>query len=156
MKIIVDKEKLVQGIQVVQNIVNQKSNLPILSYLLLEANNNSIHLTTTDLDVGITHQISAQIEESGSIILPTKKFGDIIKEFPNDTINIYTRNVSNGLYPVANLILWRTFVYLVRCHLKDVFQILFTHLLNNYVCHILLHNNILPSYTPLCILFCYK
>ena len=91
MKITVNKADLVKGIQTVQNIVNQKANLPILSYLLLETHNKNIRLTTTDLDIGITHEIPANIEEPGIIILPAKKFGDIIKEFPGSTININTK-----------------------------------------------------------------
>jgi len=91
MKLIVNKGDLVKGIQIVQNIINQRANLPILSYLLFETNNKNIRLTATDLDIGITHEIPAQIEESGNIILPAKKFGDIIKEFPEETININTK-----------------------------------------------------------------
>ncbi len=91
MKLTVNKEDLVKGIQTVQNVITTKSNLPILSYLLLETHDSSVYLTTTDLDIGITQEISANIEEPGVIVLPAKKFGDIIKEFPQDTININTR-----------------------------------------------------------------
>ena len=100
MKLTINKEDLVKGIQVTQNIISQKSTLPILSYLLFETNNTSIHLSTTDLNIGITHEIPAHIEESGSIILPAKKFGDIIKEFPDDTININTKK--NNLTLIEN------------------------------------------------------
>ncbi|MFH1577516.1 MAG: DNA polymerase III subunit beta [Candidatus Omnitrophota bacterium] len=91
MKLSVNKAHLVKGIQTVQNIITQKSNLPILSYLLLEARDETIHLTTTDLDIGITCEIPVDTKEPGVIVLPAKKFGDIIKEFPEDTININTR-----------------------------------------------------------------
>lgn len=91
MKLTINKEDLVKGIQTVQNIISQKSNLPILSYVLLEAHNTNIHLTTTNLDIGITCQLQAHIEEFGAIILPAKKFGDIIREFPEDIINITTK-----------------------------------------------------------------
>ena len=91
MKLTIKKEDLVKGIQIVQNIVNQRTNLPVLSYLLIETHDTGIFLTTTDLDIGITHKVPAGIEESGTIILPAKKFGDIIKEFPEDTININTK-----------------------------------------------------------------
>ena len=91
MKLTINKEDLVKGIQTVQNIITTKSNLPVLSYLLFEAHNTNIHLTTTDLDIGITHEIPAHIEESGTVILPAKKFGDIIKEFPENKISIITK-----------------------------------------------------------------
>ena len=101
MKLNIQKENLMKGIQVVQNVISQKSNLPILSYLLLEANDkNSIRLTTTDLDIGITCEIKAQVEETGIIVLPVKKFGDIVKEFPEETIHINTKK--NNLTFIEN------------------------------------------------------
>ena len=91
MKLTVNKEDLTKGIQAVQNIISLRANLPILSYLLLETNKDNIRLTTTDLDIGIIREIPTKIEEPGSIILPAKKFGDIVKEFPEETININTK-----------------------------------------------------------------
>mgnify|MGYP000011620431 CR=1 FL=1 len=91
MRFNVNKEQLVKGIQIVQNIVGSKSNLPILSYLSIETYNNNIHITTTDLDIGIICELPANIEEIGKIVLPAKKFGDIIKEFPEDVISINTK-----------------------------------------------------------------
>ncbi|MFH1338704.1 MAG: DNA polymerase III subunit beta [Candidatus Omnitrophota bacterium] len=91
MKFSIDKDQLVKGIQVVQNIISSKSNLPILSYLSIETFNSGIHITTTDLDIGITCELSAEIEEAGKVVLPAKKFGDIIREFPEDVININTK-----------------------------------------------------------------
>ncbi len=100
MKLIVDKENLIKGIQTVQNIISQRTNLPILSYVLVETRGSEIYLTTTDLDIGITHKVTAIIEEPGNVILPAKKFGDIIREFPEKTINIYTKK--NNLTVIEN------------------------------------------------------
>ena len=91
MKLIVDKEKLVKGVQIVQNVIGQKSNLPILSYMLIEAKENKVNFTTTNLDIGITHTLIAKVEEPGIVILPAKKFGDIIRELPDREIHIITK-----------------------------------------------------------------
>jgi len=85
MEIKVSKENLVEGIQVVQNAVSQKSSLPILSNVLLEAENNQLRLTATDLDIGICATIEASIEEAGAITIPARKFFDIIKSLPENT-----------------------------------------------------------------------
>jgi DNA polymerase III subunit beta len=53
MKFSVTKEKLLEGLQQVQNVVSTRTTLPILSNVLLQADGNEIHLTTTDLDVGV-------------------------------------------------------------------------------------------------------
>lgn len=91
MKIQTPKETLLNAIQIVQNIVSTRATLPILGNILLEAHNNSLKLITTDLDVGISCEISVNIQEEGSITLPTKKFSDIIKELPGGNITIIVK-----------------------------------------------------------------
>lgn len=88
MKIKIEKQELLKGIQVVGNIVTPKNVLPILSNILFETQKNKIKLTTTDLDIGISVTLSAQIIEPGSITLPTKRLSDIIKELPNGSVTI--------------------------------------------------------------------
>ena len=84
MKIRCDKETLLKGIQIVQNVVSSRATLPILSNILLETQKKRLYLAGTDLDVGIATQIDVDVEEEGAITLPAKKFGDIVKELPND------------------------------------------------------------------------
>lgn len=81
----ITKEALVEGIQLVQNAVSQKSSLPILSNVLLESENNTLKLTATDLDIGICSTIPVTTEVSGSITVPARKFFDIIKALPDDS-----------------------------------------------------------------------
>ncbi|MDP9292343.1 MAG: DNA polymerase III subunit beta, partial [Verrucomicrobiota bacterium] len=52
MKFSVSKEKILEGLQTVQNVVSTRTTLPILSNVLLQANGDEVRLTTTDLDVG--------------------------------------------------------------------------------------------------------
>lgn len=91
MKISVSREKILVAIQTVQNIVSPRTTLPILGNILIEAHNNSLTLITTDLDMGISCGIPVNIQEEGSITLPTKKFSDIIKELPEGNINIVVK-----------------------------------------------------------------
>jgi len=91
MNITIDKNDLVKGIQIVGDIISTRSNLPVLSYISLETYDSGIRINATDLDITITHELSANIKEPGKILLPAKKFGDIIKEFPNDTVDIDTK-----------------------------------------------------------------
>src|SRR5437660_6927272 len=53
MKFSATKEKLLEGLQQVQNVVSTRTTLPILSNVLLQATDGEVHLTTTDLDVGV-------------------------------------------------------------------------------------------------------
>jgi DNA polymerase-3 subunit beta len=91
MKFKAEKDVLLNGIQVVQNVITTKATLPILSHILIETQQDSLRLTATDLDVGISCVIPVEIQEAGAITLPAKKFGEIIKELPADNVNINTK-----------------------------------------------------------------
>lgn len=84
MKIKANKEQLLTGIQTVLNVISPKSALPILSNILLEAQTDTLRLTATDLDIGISCEIAVNNQESGSITVPAKRFYEIIRELPAD------------------------------------------------------------------------
>jgi DNA polymerase III subunit beta len=85
MDFVITKDALIEGIQLVQNAVSQKSSLPILSNVLIETEGNNIKMTATDLDIGICATIPASIETAGAITVPAKKFFDIVKALPDDS-----------------------------------------------------------------------
>lgn len=91
MKVKLLKEDLLQGIQVVQNVVSPKATLPILSNMLVETKKDTLRLYTTDLDIGISCEIPVNIIEDGAITIPAKRFSDIIKEFPSGDVIIHAR-----------------------------------------------------------------
>ncbi|MFH1479532.1 MAG: DNA polymerase III subunit beta [Candidatus Omnitrophota bacterium] len=90
MKIKALKNDLIKNIQHVQNVISAKSSLPVLSNILIEAKDDQIRLTSTDLDIGIISTLTAEVEEEGAITIPAKRFNDIIKELPNEDISIST------------------------------------------------------------------
>jgi len=79
----ITKDALVDGIQIVQNAVSQKSSLPILSNVLLKASGNKLELIATDLDIGICSTIPVSVEQEGAITVPARKFFDIIRALPD-------------------------------------------------------------------------
>ena len=98
MKFDTTKDVLLKGLQVVQSAINTKSTLPILSNILIEAKDDNIVLTTTNLDIGITSTIPVKPSAMGAITVPAKKFSDIIKELPdneNITISVKKNNLVN-------------------------------------------------------------
>src|SRR6184192_629252 len=88
MKFSVTKEKLLEALQQVQNVVSTRTTLPILSNVLLQANGNEVHLTTTDLDVGVRGSFEAEVEKEGATTLPARRLFNIIRELPSSAIQI--------------------------------------------------------------------
>lgn len=85
---IVSSHELLDGLNSFQNITNKKGTLAILANIKIETTNNGIILTGTDLEVGSRVFISAEIQEEGSLTLPSKKLFEIVRESGSNEIII--------------------------------------------------------------------
>lgn len=83
-----DKNNVIKGLQVVQNIIGDSAILPIISNILIETKENNIILTATDLIISIKTSIPIKIVEKGSITIPARKFSEIVKELPDEKTEI--------------------------------------------------------------------
>ena len=88
MKFSVTKEKLLEALQQVQNVVSTRTTLPILSNVLLQANETELFLTTTDLDVGVRGTCEAHVDKAGATTLPARRVFNIIRELPSSEIQV--------------------------------------------------------------------
>ena len=92
MKLRTLKAPLLKAIQALQNVISAKATLPILSNFLIETQKGRVHMTATDLDVGISLNFSPmEINEEGSITVPAKRFSDIIRDLPEGEIDVTVR-----------------------------------------------------------------
>ncbi len=88
MKVRFTKEKFLEGLQQVQNIVSTRSTLPILSNVLIRAHKDKISLTTTDLDVTVQCAIEATVVREGSVTLPARRLFTIIRELEHAEVEM--------------------------------------------------------------------
>lgn len=97
MKFSVAKDKLLEGLQTVQNVVSTRTTLPILSNVLIRAEEGKLLLTTNDLDVGICCTVDAIVTEPGGTTLPARRLSGIVKELPaaEVEVEIDSRNVAS-------------------------------------------------------------
>ena len=84
---------LMSGIQTVLNVVPPKTTLPILSNLLIEAEDGHLTIGATDLDISIVTKITAEVTEEGSITVPGRKFAEIVRELSDAPVEIETDGV---------------------------------------------------------------
>lgn len=82
MKIKCLKDDILGGLQAVQNIAGGRGTLPILSNVLLEARDDELVLTTTDLEMGMRKRVKAKVTKDGAITLPAKRLLAILRELP--------------------------------------------------------------------------
>ncbi len=77
------QENLVLGLGQVAPIAGRNSQLPVLQHVLLEVRDNILHLTTTDLEVGVHTIIGGKMKSSGSCIIPARRLFDYVQQLPN-------------------------------------------------------------------------
>ncbi len=90
MEIKVLKNALIKALSIVGGIAGSKAaTLPILANLLVETQGNAeLSIIATDLEVGISTKIPAEVIKDGSITIPAKKLQDIVRELSEGEIEI--------------------------------------------------------------------
>lgn len=87
MKFIIKKQDFLSALQKVYTVATSKT-MAILSTVLLEAKDNKLTISGTDLDLGIICDTNADIKEDGTLAVPAKRLYDIIRSLPEGDINI--------------------------------------------------------------------
>ena len=88
MKLKVDRSELWRGIDTVLEAVSSKPSLPVLANILLEADEKTLSLSATDLDLSIRTQVPAIVEENGRTTVSGRKLAEIIREWPESEVSI--------------------------------------------------------------------
>ncbi|MBE6367402.1 MAG: DNA polymerase III subunit beta [Lentisphaerae bacterium] len=88
MKFTVSREKLLDALKRVNSTVSSRNTLPILGNVLIEAENNQVVLTTTDLEIRISTRIEAEIEVAGSTTIPAKRLLSLVSKFEDAVVSI--------------------------------------------------------------------
>jgi len=88
MKLIVSQAQLAHGLGVVSRAVSPRSTLPVLNNILIATDEGRLRLSATNLELGITCWLGAQIEEEGSVTIPARIFSDLINTLPGDKVSL--------------------------------------------------------------------
>jgi len=86
MKFKITREALLKPLQVVSGVVEKRQTLPILSNVLVSIDSDRLTMTGTDLEVELTASTDLADAEAGEITLPARKFMDICKSLPEDSL----------------------------------------------------------------------
>ncbi|MEM7603073.1 MAG: DNA polymerase III subunit beta, partial [Verrucomicrobiota bacterium] len=87
MKFKIDRDVFQDALNQVQHVVSTRTTLPILSNVLIEADELGLQLSTTDLDVTITIRVAAEIADTGMTTLPARRLASIVRELPTSEID---------------------------------------------------------------------
>jgi len=88
MEIRVDRDELFKTVSRAQSIIEKRSNMPILSMILLSAVDSYITISATDLEISFLQKLPAEVKTTGSITVPGRKIFEILKESKSEKIYI--------------------------------------------------------------------
>src|SRR5215210_6844963 len=89
MKVICNRGALLEALMVAGNVVASRTPKPVLQCLKLTAEDNTMTIAATDLEVAIRYSNpQVQIEQAGETLVPADKFRDIVRESVDDTLSI--------------------------------------------------------------------
>lgn len=90
MKLSILTENLQKKSLFISRAISTRTQLPILSNILLLTKKGKLQISSTDLEIGIQVEISANIEEEGGITVPAKSFLDLINSLPIGKLTLET------------------------------------------------------------------
>jgi DNA polymerase-3 subunit beta len=88
MEITVSRQDLLRELTATQSVVERKTTIPILSNFLLEADDDKIVVTATDLDQSIRTSCAAKVKKPGSCTIPARKLYDYIRLLADGDMSI--------------------------------------------------------------------
>jgi DNA polymerase-3 subunit beta len=86
MKLTMERSALLRALWHVQNVVERRNTIPILSNVLLVADTEpggGLRLTATDLDLAIVETVAADVHQAGGTTAPAHILHDIIRKLPD-------------------------------------------------------------------------
>ena len=83
MKLTIDRGELLKALGHVQNVVERRNTIPILSNILLTASGSDLQLTATDLDIEAVDAADADVEAEGALTTPAQTLFDVVRKLPD-------------------------------------------------------------------------
>ena len=100
MKFSIKKSDIINVLSKVQGLTGRKTNLAITTNVLISATPNGIVIKATDLETGFEGNYPADVEKEGELALNSRKFYEIVKAFPDESIHI--NEIDNNWIEIGN------------------------------------------------------
>lgn len=83
MKFKIQREAFLKPLQQIIGVVERRQTLPVLSNILLVADDQGITLTATDLEVELHARVAMKVTRKGEVTVPARKLFDICRTLPD-------------------------------------------------------------------------
>ena len=86
MKFQLERAALLNGLMVVQGVVERRERLPILGNILIVLENETISFSATDMEIELVARQDVSGGEGGEVTVPARKLLDICRTLPDDAV----------------------------------------------------------------------
>jgi DNA polymerase-3 subunit beta len=83
MKLSLSRTSFLKALSHGQSVVEKRTTVPILSHVLLQADDQGLRLTTTDMDLALIETIEAEVHQGGETTVSAHMLFDIVKKLPD-------------------------------------------------------------------------
>jgi DNA polymerase-3 subunit beta len=92
MKVLCDRERLREGLNVVTSVIPLKSTRPAIENVCLVASDDVLELVGTDLDVAVRYRVAdVKVEEPGTALVPARVTADFVRDLSGETVRLRTK-----------------------------------------------------------------
>lgn len=88
MEISLSRQDLLRELTATQSVVERRTTIPILSNFLVEADEDRLTITATDLDQSMRTSCAAKVKKPGACTIPARKLYDYVKLLPEGDVSI--------------------------------------------------------------------
>jgi len=101
-KIVLLKNNLKSGLDIVGRAVGSNLNLPVLGSVLISAASNQIRLSATNLELAITKKVFGKVIEEGSVVIPYNILSSTVNNIASERIHLEKTKQGNLEFKTDN------------------------------------------------------
>jgi len=102
MELTVTQENLARALTVVGRVASSKTQLPILSNILLRTDGSRLLIAATNLEIASTQYIGAKVVTPGAITIPARLITEFVNNLPKESIELKVNgdnlSITSGSY----------------------------------------------------------
>lgn len=102
MELVVTQENLAGALQSVSRVASGRTQLPILSNILLRTDNNRLLVAAMNMEIASTQYIGAKVVKPGAITVPARLITDFVTSLPKGSVELKIAgtklHISSGSY----------------------------------------------------------
>lgn len=94
MKCSIAQTELLQALSLISSAVPSRTTLPVLANILVEATDEGLQMTATDLDLSVTTRAIADVKAEAALTVPAKKLLELVRKLPREELKLEAKDLT--------------------------------------------------------------